>query len=167
MRTENDISMNEPRSSINRLGIDALKSRSEGAIDDNYFIEGVVTLAPKGGNITQRNIVLQDETGGIVVRFDNSVENKISEGNKLKILIKDSKLGSFADVKQISDLSFNGEIDGESIVEVIEETSSLPLPIKVTLNELKTGNFESVLVEIEDVQFKTEDVDQIISGLEL
>ena len=164
MRTENDISMNEPRSSINRLGIDALKSRSEGAIDDNYFIEGVVTLAPKGGNITQRNIVLQDETGGIVVRFDNSVENKISEGNKLKILIKDSKLGSFADVKQISDLSFNGEIDGESIVEVIEETSSLPLPIKVTLNELKTGNFESVLVEIEDVQFKTEDVDQIISG---
>ena len=58
MRTENDISMNEPRSSINRLGIDALKSRSEGAIDDNYFIEGVVTLAPKGGNITQRNIAV-------------------------------------------------------------------------------------------------------------
>ena len=164
MRTENDISMDEERTSINRLGIDALKSRSEGSIEDNYYIEGVVTLAPKGGNITERNIVLQDETGGIVVRFDNSVENKIEEGNKLKILIKDSKLGSFADVKQISDLSFNGSIDGENIVEIVEENSTLPTPLKLTLTELKNGNYESILVEVDDIQFKTEDVDQVISG---
>ena len=156
--------MNDQRTSINRLGIDALKSRSEGTIDDNYYIEGVVTLAPDGGNITQRNVILQDETGGIVVRFNNSVQNKVSEGNKLKILIKDSKLGSFANVKQISDLSFTGKVDGEDIVEIIEESSTLPTPLKLTLEELKNGEYESVLVEVEDIQFKTEDVDQIISG---
>ena len=164
MRTENDILMNDQRTSINRLGIDALKSRSEGTINDNYFIEGVVTLAPGGGNITQRNIILQDETGGIVIRFDNSVENRIDEGNKLKIMIKDSKLGSFAGIKQISDLSFNGTVEGESIVEVVEENSSFPSPLKLTLSDLKNGDFESVLVEIEDIQFKTEDVNQSITG---
>ena len=164
LRTENDINMNSTRTSINRLGIGAMKSKSEGTIEDNYYIEGIVTMSPSGGNITQRNIIIQDETGGIVVRFDNNVSSGVKEGNKLKILVKNARMGSFANVTQVSDINYSGKIDGENIVTLIEENATLPTPIKLTLDELKTGNYESVLVEVEGVQFITNDVNQVIAG---
>ena len=146
LRTENDINMNSTRTSINRLGIGAMKSKSEGKIEDNYYIEGIVTMSPSGGNITQRNIIIQDETGGIVVRFDNNVSTGVKEGNKLKILVKNARMGSFANVTQVSDINYSGKIDGENIVTLIEENATLPTPLKLTLDELKNGNYESVLV---------------------
>ena len=141
-RTENDINMNSSRTSVNRLGIGAMKSKSEGKIEDNYYIEGVVTMSPSAGNITDRNIIIQDETGGIVVRFDNNVGSGVKEGNKLKILVKDARMGSFANVTQVSDINYSGKIDGENIVTLIEENATLPTPIKLTLDELKRGNYE-------------------------
>ena len=44
--------MKGDRSTVNILGIGALKSRPEGEISDNVFMEGVVTMSPKDGNIT-------------------------------------------------------------------------------------------------------------------
>jgi len=156
--------MNSSRTSVNRLGIGAMKSKSEGKIEDNYYIEGVVTMSPSAGNITDRNIIIQDETGGIVVRFDNNIGSGVKEGNKLKILVKDARMGSFANVTQVSDINYSGKIDGENIVTLIEENAPLPTPIKLTLDELKRGNYESVLVEVEGVQFVTDDVNQILAG---
>ncbi len=164
MRTENDISMDEERTSINRLGIDALKSRSEGSMEDNYYVEGVVTLAPNGGNITDRNIVMQDETGGIVVRFDENVGTQVNEGDILRIALNGANLGSFADVKQISEVAYNGEIGGERIVTKVSENATLPDPIKVSLEDIKTGDYQSVIVEIENIQFLTDDVNKDVSG---
>ena len=51
-------------------------------------MEGVVTMSPKDGNITDRNIVIQDETGGIVVRFDGNVGTQVNEGDVLRIASK-------------------------------------------------------------------------------
>ena len=146
------------------MGIGAMKSKPEGKIEDNYYIEGIVTMSPSGGNITQRNIIIQDETGGIVVRFDNNVSSGVKEGNKLKILVKNARMGSFANVTQVSDINYSGKIDGENIVTLIEENATLPTPLKLTLDELKNGNYESVLVEVEGVQFITNDVNQVIAG---
>lgn len=164
LRTEEDVDMTGERSTINILGVGALKSRAEGAISDKAYIEGVVTLAPKNGNITERNVVLQDETGGIVVRFNSSVASLIDEGDVLRIALKGSTLGSFADVKQISDLEFSGKVDGENIVTKVSTGASLPAPVKVTLSEVLSGNYQSVLVEVEDIQFITDDVNKAVSG---
>lgn len=164
VRTAADVDMTGDRSTINILGIGALKSRPEGEITENVFMEGVVTMSPKNGNITDRNIVMQDETGGIVVRFDGNVGNQVSEGDVLRIALNGTSIGSFADVKQVSDIEFNGEIGGEKIVTKVSENAAMPTPIKVTLAELKSGDFQSVLVEVEDIQFITDDVNKAITG---
>ncbi len=164
VRTAADVDMTGERSTLNILGIGALKSRPEGEITDNVFMEGVVTMSPENGNITDRNIVIQDETGGIVVRFDGNVGTQVSEGDVLRIALNGSSVGSFADVKQVSGLEFNGEIGGEKIVTKVSENAAMPAPIKVTLAELKSGDFQSVLVEVEDIQFITDDVNKSITG---
>ena len=164
MRSESDISMSGDRSTENILGLDALKSRPEGEISDNVFVEGVVTLSPANGNITDRNIVMQDETGGIVVRFDENVGTQVNEGDILRIALKGANLGSFADVKQISEVTYNGEIGGERIVTKISENATLPDPIKVSLEDIKSGDYQSVVVEIENIQFSTDDVNKDVSG---
>jgi len=164
MRSESDISMSGDRSTENILGLDALKSRPEGEISDNVFVEGVVTLSPANGNITDRNIVMQDETGGIVVRFDENVGTQVNEGDILRIALKGANLGSFADVKQISEVTYNGEIGGERIVTKVSENATLPDPIKVSLEDIKSGDYQSVVVEIENIQFSTDDVNKDVSG---
>ncbi len=164
MRSESDISMSGDRSTENILGLDALKSRPEGEISDNVFVEGVVTLSPANGNITDRNIVMQDETGGIVVRFDENVGTQVNEGDILRIALNGANLGSFADVKQISEVTYNGEIGGERIVTKVSENATLPDPIKVSLEDIKSGDYQSVIVEIENVQFSTDDVNKDVSG---
>ena len=156
--------MKGDRSTVNILGIGALKSRPEGEISDNVFMEGVVTMSPKDGNITDRNIVIQDETGGIIVRFNGNVASQVNEGDVLRIALNGSSLGSFADVKQVSEIEFNGEIGGEKIVRKIAENAAMPSPLKVTIDELKSGDFQSILVEIEDIQFVTDDVNKVITG---
>ena len=164
MRSESDISMSGDRSTENILGLDALKSRPEGEISDNVFVEGIVTLSPANGNITDRNIVMQDETGGIVVRFDENVGTQVNEGDILRIALKGANLGSFADVKQISEVTYNGEIGGERIVTKVSENATLPDPIKVSLEDIKSGDYQSVVVEIENIQFSTDDVNKDVSG---
>ena len=164
MRSESDISMSGDRSTENILGLDALKSRPEGEISDNVFVEGIVTLSPANGNITDRNIVMQDETGGIVVRFDENVGSQVNEGDILRIALNGANLGSFADVKQISEVTYNGEIGGERIVTKVSENATLPDPIKVSLEDIKSGDYQSVIVEIENVQFSTDDVNKDVSG---
>ena len=164
MRSESDISMSGDRSTENILGLDALKSRPEGEISDNVFVEGIVTLSPANGNITDRNIVMQDETGGIVVRFDENIGTQVNEGDILRIALNGANLGSFADVKQISEVTYNGEIGGERIVTKVSENATLPDPIKVSLEDIKSGDYQSVIVEIENVQFSTDDVNKDVSG---
>ena len=164
VRTEADVDMKGDRSTVNILGIGALKSRPEGEISDNVFMEGVVTMSPKDGNITDRNIVIQDETGGIVVRFNGNVASQVNEGDVLRIALNGSSLGSFADVKQVSELEFNGEIGGERIVTKVAENAAMPNPLKVSINEIKSGDYQSILVEIEDIQFITDDVNKEITG---
>ena len=153
MRSEDDVNMSSARSTVNIIGLDALKSRPEGEISENAYVEGVVTLSPKNGNITDRNIVMQDETGGIVVRFDENVGTQVSEGDVLRIALNGASIGAFADVKQLSEVSFNGEIGGERIVTKVSENADLPDPLKISLEDLKSGNYQSVLVEVENIQF--------------
>ena len=164
MRSEDDVNMTSARSTVNIIGLDALKSRPEGEISENAYVEGVVTLSPKNGNITDRNIVMQDETGGIVVRFDENVGTQVSEGDVLRIALNGASIGAFADVKQLSEVSFNGEIGGERIVTKVSENADLPDPLKISLEDLKSGNYQSVLVEVENVQFVTDDVNKSLSG---
>lgn len=164
IRSESDITMSGDRSTENILGLDALKSRPEGEISDNVFVEGIVTLSPANGNITDRNIIMQDETGGIVVRFDENIGTQVNEGDILRIALNGANLGSFADVKQISEVTYNGEIGGERIVTKVSENATLPDPIKVSLEDIKSGDYQSVIVEIENVQFLTDDVNKDVSG---
>ena len=109
MRSIDDVNMSGARSTVNIIGLDALKSRPEGEISENAYVEGIVTLSPKNGNITDRNVVMQDETGGIVVRFDENVGSQVNEGDVLRIALNGASIGSFADVKQLSEVVFNDE----------------------------------------------------------
>ena len=164
MRSIDDVNMSGARSTVNIIGLDALKSRPEGEISENAYVEGIVTLSPKNGNITDRNVVMQDETGGIVVRFDENVGSQVNEGDVLRIALNGASIGSFADVKQLSEVVFNGEIGGERIVTKVTENSDMPDPIKLSIDDLKNGDYQSVLVEIENIQFVTDDVNKSLSG---
>ena len=46
----------------------------------------------------------------------------------------------------------------------VSENAAMPTPIKVSIAELKNGDFQSVLVEVEDIQFITDDVNKAITG---
>ena len=123
----------------------ALFTGADTDITDGLKIKGIVISDRTTGSVTGRNLFLQDATGGIVVRFD--ADHSFDLGSEIEVVVQGSTLSEFNGLLQVSALLSNGTNLG---------AGTLPNPIVITISQLLSGDFESQLVQIDDVQFETE-----------
>jgi hypothetical protein len=109
-------------------------------------IQGVV-ITDKS-NITGRNMVVQDASGGIVVRFnDSNVDFDL--GDEVSVDLTDAELTDFSGLIQISGLELTAVTD--------KGAGTLPTPTSVTIAELLTDDYQSQLVTVTDVAIEGAD----------
>lgn len=108
-------------------------------------IRGVVVSDKDNGNITGRNLVLQDESGGLVVRFDDL--HNFSYGEEIEIVISSQELSEYNGLFQVNEVPMgNATSFGNGM---------LPAPRAATIQEIKENleDWESTVVRISGVIF--------------
>ena len=113
-------------------------------IDENIKITAVITSDKTTGNINGANAFAQDATAGIALRF--SGDHSLALGDKVEIALKGVALEEYNGLLQLNYIPL-GNIRSTT-------TGALPTPKAITLAEALTGNYESQLVSIENVEFK-------------
>ncbi len=108
---------------------------------DGYVIATVISDVVNG-NTTDRNAVVQDETAGIVVRFNDA--HSFDVGTVLKIDVNGMELSDFNGLIQINNVpNANASVMGSAAV----------TPIELTISSLVDNfeDYESRLVRVNDV----------------
>ena len=144
LRDLNDVQMEAERCGPggNTVTIGALRNQFE---NGNSFItdgaiEGVVISDFETGNVTGRNLYLQDATGGIVVRFGSN--HSYDLGTQLRVVVGGLQLSEFNGLLQIEAPDGNGISLG---------SGTLPDARTTTVSDLLTNleAWESTLIRIE------------------
>lgn len=116
---------------------------------EDHYIEGEVILNPYQKNTPDFVVYVADYTAGITLTI-NDKENlmaKLPLGAKVRINVQNSEWDEYNGLIQLGLSTDN--------VEIIEETSSTPLvPRVVTIQDVLDGNYQSELVQVNNVQFK-------------
>ncbi len=109
------------------------------------LLRGIVISDTDNGNLTGRNVVIQDESGGIVVRFAD--DHNFALGEEVEINISLQELSEFAGLLQVNNVP-NGNASSFG-------PATLPTPRQTSIEELLSNleTWESTLVEISDVSF--------------
>jgi len=115
------------------------------AVPANRFINAVVISDVDAGNTTGRNMVVQDETGGIVVRFADN--HSFALGEEVEIEVGGNELSEFNGLLQIND------VDNANATSMGNGT--MPEPRNATIQEIldNAEAWESTLVRVSDVSY--------------
>lgn len=129
-----------------------LRSKHTGSnvtITDDVKIKAVVVQNLTGGNSTSlKNIVVQDETAGIAIRFvDDNAD--FDFGDEVEISVKDQQLSAYNGLLQINNLP-NANVTKIGTKSVVAE--------EITAAQLLTGNYESQYVAVSNVQVVAADL---------
>jgi hypothetical protein len=113
----------------------------------NSFIEGVVISDNSTGNINARNLFIQDETAGILVRF--TANHSFTIGTRLRVDANGVELSEFRGLLQLNNTPLN---DASAI-----GTASLPDPVVVTIAEYQNNQeqYESRRIRLENVTIQS------------
>lgn len=111
-------------------------------LPDSIMIAGTVISDKDQSNITSKNVVIQDVTAGIVLRF--LTNNSFSLGDQIEVNVSKQELSEFQGLLQIN----NVDISRAKTI-----GNKLWIPTKKTIAEILADfeNLESTLVEIENV----------------
>jgi hypothetical protein len=128
------------------ISLEELRSAFAGgtdAVPDARSVRGVVISDVDNGNTTGRNLVLQDETGGIVIRFTGN--HGFALGQELEIAVGGLELSEFNGLLQINEVP-NGNAVSQGV-------GTLPTPRPATVAEVLANAeaWESTLVELTGV----------------
>jgi hypothetical protein len=126
----------------------ALHTGSNVTIPDNTFIEAV--LSSTNQNVTARNAWFQDETGGILIRF--TANNAIERGRNVRVNVGGASLELFSGVLQVG----GSAGIANALVEDLG-AGTLPTPQVITIEQLRSDEFQGLLVKIENVSFPAAD----------
>jgi len=111
------------------------------AIADKISIKGIVITDRSNGNETGRNLVIQDETAGIVVRF--AANHSFDLNTELEISIEGVELSLFNGLLQLNNVPLaNAKIIG----------SKMPVPLIVEVSDVLDNikDLESRLIQIKN-----------------
>ncbi|MEX6685991.1 DUF5689 domain-containing protein [Danxiaibacter flavus] len=146
------------------------------AITDDKIISGIVTADDKSGNF-YKQITIQDETGGIVIKMDGSnLYTDYPIGRKVFVRLKGLFIGDYNRMLQIGagkdnsnpaalavtpipSILFNKYVVKGSLGNTVE-------PILVTVDQL-TEDFQSMLIKLEDFQFAPADTSKTYGDVSL
>ena len=107
------------------------------------YIEGVVISDRSTSNVNGRNLFIQDNTAGIVVRF--SSDHDFDSGDVIQVNVSNQELSEFRGLLQVNNVpNANAMVTG---------TSELPTPVTITIDDLIADieDYESTLVMLSDV----------------
>jgi len=109
---------------------------------DNKKIRGVVISDKDNGNTDRLNMVVQDATGGIVVRFQSA--HNFSLGEEVDVVVSGQELSEFNGLLQVNRIA--NELAKSNGV------GTLPAPRAATVKEVRDNleAWESTLVQISD-----------------
>lgn len=131
---------------INNVTIASVRTLYSGnnvTIGNGKKIKGTVISDRANGNIDSRNVVIQDNSGGIVVRFTS--QHILAVGDEVEIDISAQNLTDFNGLVQIEGVpNTNATVVGSSNI----------IPQEVTIAQILADyeNYESELVQILNVQ---------------
>lgn len=144
IRDLNDVSMTGLRcdESLDLITISSVRSAFTGTTTTAPFgkIKGVVISDRANGNINSRNIVIQDATAGITVRF--AANHPYNLGDEVEVVLTGQELSEFNGLLQLNNVPLaNATLIG---------LGTLPAPQEVTIATLLANfeNYESELVKI-------------------
>lgn len=136
----------------NTITVAALRAKYLGAdvtIDEDLILKAVVIQNTTGGNSTSlKNIVVQDVTAGIAIRFlsDNST---LVYGDEVEISLLNQVLSSYNGLLQINNL----------VNANVTKTGTQTITARpITAAQLVTGDYESQYVAVADVQVVGDDL---------
>lgn len=114
-------------------------------IADAKFISGTVISDVDNGNMTNRNMAIQDETGGIIVRFSGA--HSFQPNDILEVDVSGLSMEEYQGLLQVSDVASNR---AKYIT-----TGAGVTPNVVTVSQLLSDfeNLESTLVQIDNAEF--------------
>lgn len=149
IRNLNDVVMNDPRCSASGgsgvVGIMSVRNMYGGStttIQSNIKIKGIVISDYANGNIDARNVVVQDSTGGIVVRF--TAGHTFAMGDEIEVDLYNQELSQFSGLLQVNNVpNANALITGSGSI----------TPLVGTIQQFTTNQnlYESTLVTLNNV----------------
>ncbi len=141
-------------------------------ITSDINIIGVVIADDESGNF-YKTLVLQDSTGGIVIKInDQGLYSKFPQNSKIGIICKGLTIGDYGGLIQLG--KGTETVNGREQLKFIEATdvpnylfpgprNQTVIPKKVQINLLKSEHL-STLIELENVEFKRSDVSKTIAN---
>ncbi len=140
----------------------SMYGRSAVTVEGDVYITGRVVSTDQFGNF-YKTLVLEDETGGIVVRVDlEDYHRTYFYGMRLRVACNALVLSSYGGTLQLGAYSYDegpadpGYIPFDRLPAVItigeKQDDALPEPLPLTIPELAPGHI-SRLVALHDVQF--------------
>ncbi|OCK43352.1 hypothetical protein BA195_01215 [Tenacibaculum soleae] len=123
--------------------IKTLFTGSETTITNNLKVKVIVTSDLSKKNISSKNAFVQDSSAGIFLNFNDT--HNLNLGDEITIAVNGLKLTKNNGLLQLN-------LTTSNILNTVNGT--LPTPEIITFTEALSGNNESKLVQIEDIQFK-------------
>jgi hypothetical protein len=137
----------------NLLTIASVKERYTGSaitLSETKYIEGIVISS--NDNVTSKNVFVQDNSGGVVLRFNVSNvthASKLVPGDFVRVPLNGVTLTAFNGLIQLGDGT--ATLPHENIIKL--GTEELPAPIVVTVEQLNSNAYQSMLVKVEGITF--------------
>ncbi|MDX9941834.1 MAG: DUF5689 domain-containing protein [Bacteroidales bacterium] len=128
------------------LTIAELRSMFQGEaieFDQDFSVYATVTMDDKSGNI-YRSAYVEDETGALNLRLQ--APGGIYEGDSVRIFLKGTILSSYQRMLQLDNVNVD-----HNIIKLATQKDFPPTTLSIT--DVLSGNYQSRLVRLEEVQF--------------
>ncbi|CAM1370241.1 conserved protein of unknown function [Tenacibaculum soleae] len=149
IRNTNDVQLTQDYGCYNNAtevlldDIKTLFTGNETTITNNLKVKVIVTSDLSKKNISSKNAFVQDSSAGIFLNFNDT--HNLNLGDEITIAVNGLKLTKNNGLLQLN-------LTTSNILNTVNGT--LPTPEIITFTEALSGNNESKLVQIEDIQFK-------------
>ncbi len=121
---------------------------------DNYILYATVTMDDKEGNIYKEAYV-QDTSGGIDI-YKLSYAETVKVGQYLRFNLNGSYIKNYSGKMEIV---YDSIIDTDKSIIVQLEDAPIE-PVKVTIEDIESGEYDCELVEIQNIQFKDDELNR-------
>ena len=140
----------QPGELVNIADVRALYQGSNVTISEDWHIRAtVISNVDLNNGSSKKNIVMQDETAGIMVRLTQD-EEAFKLGDVVEVNIQGQSLENFNGLIQLNN------VPNANISKVSDGT--VPEPKNITAAQLISGDYESQYVAVSDVQVVAEDL---------
>lgn len=117
-------------------------------ITEEWSLYAVVTMDERNGNI-YKSAYIQDHTGAVNLYLNSS--GGLYQGDSIRLFLKGTLLSSYGGALQIDSV----DVDEH----VVKQATLINKPAEVvTIQDIKTGFYQSRLVKLENVQFKASEM---------